>query len=171
MPEAERRIVLVRHAKAVPKDAAEDFERALADRGRHDAPRAGEWLAQSGVAVDLALCSSARRTRQTWQLMLAHWPTPPPTRYDDRLYDADADDLLDVVRESADDLTGLLLVGHNPAIHQLADGLCGGGPKDLVRVLRTSFPTSSVAVLTATGAWRDIARESAHLAELWTPGH
>lgn len=171
MPEAERRIVVVRHAKAVPKDAAEDFERGLADRGRHEAPKAGEWLARSGFAVDLALCSSARRTRQTWQLMQAHWPAPPATRYEDRLYDADAEGLLDAVRETSDDLTGLLLVGHNPAVHQLADRLCGDGPKNLVRVLRTAFPTSAVAVLTVPGTWRDVTWEAARLADLWTPGH
>ncbi|MFH7594601.1 histidine phosphatase family protein [Streptomyces racemochromogenes] len=173
MPEqsaGERRMVLVRHAKAVPKHVTEDFDRALSDRGSHDAPLAGEWLERSGFAVDLALCSPARRTRQTWQLMLPRLSQPPPTLYQDRLYEGDADDLLSAVGEVAAEVTGLALVGHNPAVHDLAKSLCGGGPEELVEHLRTAFPKSAVAVLALDGGWGDVAPGTARLAAFWTPG-
>ncbi|MBW5485751.1 histidine phosphatase family protein [Streptomyces bambusae] len=170
MPDEERRIVLVRHAKAVPKDETEDFDRGLADRGRADALLTGRWLAGSGYAVDLALCSSARRTRQTWQLMLPAFAAPPPTAYEDALYRAGADELLGALRERSDDLTGVLLVGHNPAVHELARQLCGDGPQPLLDRLADSFPTSAVAVLTVRAPWADLAPGSARLAAFWSPG-
>lgn len=171
MPEqGERRIVLVRHAKAVPKHVTEDFERALSDRGTHEAPLAGDWLERSGYAVDLALCSSARRARQTWQLMLPRLSEPPPTLYQARLYEAEAHDLLSAVTEASAQVTGLVLVGHNPAVHEVARSLCGGGPKKLVQRLRTAFPTSAVAVLTVEGGWDAVAPGAARLAAFWAPG-
>ncbi|MEU2390629.1 histidine phosphatase family protein [Streptomyces sp. NPDC007369] len=171
MPDTERRIVVVRHAKAVPKETAdvEDFARELADRGRADAPGMGRRLAESGFAVDLALCSPARRTRQTWQLMLPALADPPTTVFDDRLYQADAEELLGVLGEQPDGLTGLLVVGHNPAVHELAVGLCGDGPEPLVARLDEKFPTCAVAVLTLNGGWGSLAWKAARLAALWTP--
>ncbi|MCX4632374.1 histidine phosphatase family protein [Streptomyces sp. NBC_01443] len=85
MTPKERRIVVVRHAEAVPKHVTDDFDRELADRGRHDAQQVGCRLAQSWVGIDLAVCSPARRTRQTWQLMLPELTAPPPTVYENRL--------------------------------------------------------------------------------------
>ncbi|MFI9063916.1 SixA phosphatase family protein [Streptomyces sp. NPDC053429] len=171
MPEqGERRIVLVRHAKAVPKNVTEDFERALSDRGCHDAPRAGGWLERSGYGVDLALCSSARRARQTWQLMMPLLSAPPPTLYQARLYEAEAHDLLSAVAEAAAEVTGIVLIGHNPAIHEVARSLCGAGPKKLVRRLGAAFPTSAVAVLTVKGGWDGVAPGAARLAAFWAPG-
>ncbi|MFD8410270.1 SixA phosphatase family protein [Streptomyces sp. NPDC059650] len=171
MPDSERRIVVVRHAKAVPREATdvEDFERELAHRGRRDAPEAGRRLAAFGFAVDLALCSPARRTRQTWQLMLPALADPPPTVFDDRLYQADAEELLGVLGEQADELTGLLVVGHNPAVHELAVGLCGEGPEPLVARLGKSFPTSAIAVFAVNGGWGSLAWKAARLVDLWTP--
>ncbi|KJY33500.1 SixA phosphatase family protein [Streptomyces katrae] len=166
----ERRIVLVRHAEAVPKHVTEDFDRALSDRGSHDAPLAGDWLERSGFAVDLALCSPARRTRQTWQLMLPRLSQPPPTVYQDRLYEAEAHDLLSAVRGVAAEVTGLVLVVHNPAVHDLAKNLCDGGPEPLVGRLRTAFPKSAVAVLTFDGGWGDVGPRAARLAAFWAPG-
>ncbi|GAA0273546.1 histidine phosphatase family protein [Streptomyces polychromogenes] len=171
MPEqGERRIVLIRHAKAVPKDVTEDFDRALADRGSHDAPQAGDWLERSGFAVDLALCSPARRTRQTWQLMLPRLSLPPPTLYQDRLYEADADGLLSAVTQTPAAVAGLALVGHNPAVHELAARLCGDGPQELVQRLRAGFPTCAIAVLTVDGGWDGLAPGAARLAAFRAPG-
>ncbi|MET9887475.1 histidine phosphatase family protein [Streptomyces sp. NPDC006430] len=169
MSSRERRIVVVRHAKAGPKDVPDDFGRALADRGRADAPMTGRWLAQQGFRVDLARCSSARRTRQTWELVLPHLPEPPPTVYEDRLYDADVDDLLAILAQTPDAVTCLVLVGHNPAVHELAKGLCGDGPEPLVSRVATKFPTGAAAVLTMTGEWADVARGGARLVAFHAP--
>ncbi|MEW2416480.1 histidine phosphatase family protein [Streptomyces sp. NPDC046866] len=166
----ERRIVLVRHGKAVPKDAAPDPERELTERGRRDAAGAGRWLEESGHRVDLAQSSTAVRARRTWQLMIPQLSDPPPAYYAERLYHADGEDLLAVLREEAPDLTGVLLVGHNPAVHELATTLCGSGPKQLRRRLEEAFPTAGVVVLTVACPWHELAPGAAHLTDFWAPG-
>ncbi|MEU9305862.1 histidine phosphatase family protein [Streptomyces sp. NPDC048269] len=166
----ERTLVLVRHGKAVPKDVDEDFDRALADRGRHDAPEAGQWLAASGVRADLALCSPSRRTRQTWQLMVPQLSEPPPTTYEDRLYKTGPDELRAALAETDDGVAGLVLVGHNPGIHELARTLCGDGPKHLVRRIHDGFPTAAVVVLELAGSWKSLTAGAGRPTAIWAPG-
>ncbi|MFE3557036.1 SixA phosphatase family protein [Streptomyces sp. NPDC059193] len=164
-----RRLLLVRHAKAVPKGQTDDFDRPLSDRGRTNAPEAGRWLAGSGYAADLALCSPARRTRQTWELMLPALTSPPPTVYDDRLYDAAPSVLVEVLSARSGNLGNVLLVGHNAGIHELASALCGSGPAELLERLRDGFPTSGVVVVDLADGWDALTPGHGTLAALWSP--
>ncbi|MFF0474830.1 SixA phosphatase family protein [Streptomyces sp. NPDC004284] len=167
----ERRLVLVRHAKAVSKDRpVDDFDRPLSKRGRADAPHTGRWLADAGVTCDLVLCSPASRTRQTWQLAVPALTEPPPVVYDERIYDAAPSVLVAVLAERGHRLGCLMLVGHNPGIHELAAGLCGSGPPDLLARLKARFATSGVAVIDLPGDWARSAPGSGALAALWSPG-
>ncbi|WP_017598936.1 SixA phosphatase family protein [Nocardiopsis lucentensis] len=169
MADPTRTVVLVRHAKA-DRPPVNDHERPLAARGHRDAPRAGRWLAGSGVTPDLALCSTAARCRETWKLVVAELPHRPRTVYEDRLYGASAGELIDVVNETADDVGTLLLVGHNPGLHDLADTLAGEAEGDLLaRMARSGLPTSAIAVLTFTGSWEDVEPGSTRLAAYWAP--
>ncbi|MEV7725402.1 histidine phosphatase family protein [Streptomyces sp. NPDC087917] len=164
-----RRLVLVRHAKAVPKGRIEDFERPLSERGRENAPRAGRWLAGSGYTADLALCSPSRRTRQTWELMVPALGDPPPTVYDEQLYDAPPHRLVDVLSTRAGALGSALLVGHNSGIHELATSLCGSGPPELLQRLREGFPTSGVVVVDLADGWDALAPGRGTLSAFWAP--
>ena len=165
------RLLLVRHAKAVPKDVAQDFERALSDRGRADAPETGRWLAQSGFAPQMVLCSPSRRTRQTWQLIAPSLPEPPPVVYDERLYDAAPHTLVTVVAERGRQLGTVMLVGHNSGIHELASALCGSGPPDLLDRLRAGFPTSGAVLVDLPGGWAGLVPGAGRLAAFWSPAH
>ncbi|MFD9570134.1 SixA phosphatase family protein [Streptomyces sp. NPDC059982] len=166
------RLLLVRHAKAVPKgDPAEDAERPLSERGRADAHRTGRWLAQSGYAPALALCSPARRTRQTWQLLVPELAEPPPAVHDGRLYAATPNALVTVLAESAGGLGCVALVGHNPGIHELASALCGSGPRKLRERLGASFPTSGVVVVDLPGGWDGLTPGAGRLTAFWAPDH
>ena len=71
-----------------------DHERPLAERGRKDAPVAGRWLADTGITPDLALCSTAARTRETWKLAVHELPHRPKTVYEERLYEASPGELI-----------------------------------------------------------------------------
>lgn len=166
------RLLLVRHAKAVPKDAeAEDADRALSERGRADAPRTGAWLAASGHRPDLTLCSPARRTRQTWQLLAPALPEQPSAVYDERLYNAAPNALVTVLAERAAGLGCAGLVGHNPGLHELARALCGSGPRELLEELARGFPTAGVAVVDLPDGWAALAPGSGRLTEFWSPHH
>ncbi|MEU7011613.1 histidine phosphatase family protein [Streptomyces sp. NPDC046332] len=164
------RLLLVRHAKAVPKDQPlDDFDRPLSKRGRADAPRTGRWLAESRFEPELMLCSPARRTRQTWQLAVPALEDPPPAVYDERLYNAAPSVLVDVLAERGQGLCSLVVVGHNPGLHELAAGLCGSGPPGLVERVKTGLPTSGVVVLDVPGGWEQLAPGSGTVTAFWSP--
>ncbi|MFF8385206.1 SixA phosphatase family protein [Streptomyces kanasensis] len=164
-----RRIVLLRHAKAEWAQES-DHERPLADRGRKDAPVAGRWLAGAGLVPDLTLCSTAVRTRETWKLVVHELPRRPRTVYDERIYEASLGELIALLNETDDDVRDLLLVGHNPGVHALADALAGEAEGDLLaRMNRSGFPTSAVAVLTFDGSWKSVEHGVGRLAAFWAP--
>ncbi|HEV2635957.1 MAG TPA: histidine phosphatase family protein [Actinocrinis sp.] len=166
-----RRIILVRHAKAVEPDVR-DHERALAGRGRRNAPDAGRWLAASGVVPDLALCSTAARTRETWKLLSAELADAPRTVYDERIYGASPGALFAVVSETPDDVADLVVVGHNPGMHALAYMLSreSAQAEELItRMNETGFPTCAIAILAIEGGWPDVVPGAGRLVEYWTP--
>ncbi|MEU9858869.1 histidine phosphatase family protein [Streptomyces sp. NPDC047974] len=164
-----RRIVLLRHAKA-DWGQETDHERPLAERGRKDAPVAGRRLARSGIHFDLALCSTAARTRETWKLAVHELAERPRTVYEERIYEASPGELVALLNEVADDVRDVLVIGHNPGMHGLAEVLTGESEGDaLTRMNRTGYPTSAFAVLTFTGGWKSVEPGAARLVDFWTP--
>jgi phosphohistidine phosphatase len=165
-----RRLVVLRHAKSAWPAGLDDHERPLAPRGRRDAPAAGRTLAESDCLPDLALCSTALRARQTWELAAGQWGTPPPVRFEPRLYAAGVPALLDAVHAAPDPVRTLLLIGHNPGLEELVLELAGDSLDDALDVARAKFPTSAVAVLAWHGSrWRDLASGTALLTDLIVP--
>ncbi|MGW0209610.1 SixA phosphatase family protein [Streptomyces sp. NPDC003233] len=146
-----RRLVVLRHAKSAWPEGVEDHRRPLARRGLRDAPAAGRALAEADCLPDLALCSPAVRARRTWELASAEWGTPPPVRYDRRLYAAGVPELLEVVHEAPPEVETLLLIGHNPGLEELVLELARDGLEDTLERVRTKFPTSAIAVLSWHG--------------------
>jgi len=167
-----RRLVLLRHAKSAWPDGP-DHERPLAKRGRKDAPRAGCWLRQAGYVPDLVICSTARRTTETWQLAAAELGASPSVRFDPRVYGAGAGELLDLAQESPATVGTLLVVGHEPTMSQmtllLARAAAAGGAPGLLEQVRAKFPTAAIAVLAFTGGWSDLGPGQAELADFVVP--
>ncbi|MCP3819096.1 histidine phosphatase family protein [Streptomyces sp. A3M-1-3] len=164
-----RRLVALRHAKSDWPEGVPDHDRPLGPRGLRDAPAAGRRLVEADCLPDLVLCSTARRTRQTWELAAAELGSTPIARYDPRIYGADDQDLLDVVREVPTDIETLLLIGHNPGLQDLILMLVGQSFGDTLQRAQAKFPTSAVAVLIWRGAWSDLAPGSATLTDLAVP--
>ncbi|MEU6805007.1 SixA phosphatase family protein [Streptomyces neyagawaensis] len=164
-----RRIVLFRHAKADWPQVS-DHERPLADRGRMDAAVAGRKLADSGISFDLALCSTALRTRETWKLAVHELPERPKTVYEERIYEASPGDLIALLNETPDDAQTVLLVGHNPGVHALAEILAGQAEGDArERMSRRDFPAAAYAVITFEGSWKSLEPGVGTLVDYWAP--
>ncbi|GGT39649.1 SixA phosphatase family protein [Streptomyces chromofuscus] len=164
-----RRIVLFRHAKA-DWPQVNDHERPLAERGRKDAAVAGRKLADSGISFDLALCSTATRTRETWKLAVQEFPQRPKTVYEERVYEASPGELIAVLNETPDDAQNVLLIGHNPGVQGLAEVLSGsadGAARE--RMSRRGFPAAAFAVLSFTGSWKSLEPGVATLLDYWAP--
>jgi phosphohistidine phosphatase len=166
-----RRLVLLRHAKSAWPDVA-DHERPLARRGQRDAPEAGRWLRQAGYLPDLVLCSTAQRARETWRLAAAGLASAPVVRFEPQVYQADADDLLDLVRQTPPEVRTLLVVGHEPTMRALtlllAAAVDGSDPGPLERV-RLKFPTAATAVLAFTAGWPELGQGRAELMDFAVP--
>ncbi|MDL2076661.1 histidine phosphatase family protein [Streptomyces sp. GXMU-J15] len=164
-----RRIVLFRHAKADWPQVT-DHERPLAERGRLDAAAAGRRIADTGISFDLALCSTATRTRETWKLAVHEFPHRPKTVYEERIYEASPGELIAVLNETPDDVHDLVLIGHNPGIHGLTDILCGESEGDArERLDRRGFPAAAFALLTHEGSWKSLEPGVARLVDYWAP--
>jgi phosphohistidine phosphatase len=158
-----RRLVVLRHAKADRGQIA-DHERPLTGRGRRDALAAGRWLADIGARPDLTVCSTAARARETWALAAVELGDPVPTSYERSLYNADVDDLFDVVRDVPTEVKTLLLVGHNPGLQELVLALAGDAKDDTLVAARSDFGTCAIAVLSLPVPWPDAGVGQATLA-------
>lgn len=164
-----RRIVLLRHAKADWPQVS-DHERPLAERGRKDALVAGRRLAETGIAFDVALCSTAARTRETWKLAAHELPRRPRTVYEEWLYEASVGELIALLNETPDDVNDLLVIGHNPGMHGLAEVLAGRAETDaLDRMNRYGFKTAAFAVVGFSGSWKSLEPGVGTLLDFWVP--
>lgn len=162
---------LLRHLKSawdIPGQP--DFERGLALRGVKAGPLVAAELARRGVIPDLILCSAARRTRATLDLVGERWQRVD-TCIEAGLYEASAKILLRRLRTVGDDRQGVVLIGHNPGLEELAALLCGGrGEAAALRHLAEKFPTGALATLARDGAsWRDLAAASCRLQDFVRP--
>ncbi|NEA25478.1 SixA phosphatase family protein [Actinomadura bangladeshensis] len=150
-------LIVLRHAKAVAGFGTADIDRVLNDRGRRDAAAAGEWLRANGLVPDHVLCSPAARTRETLGLLALD----AAVTYQPAIYANDPDGLLTLVTEAPDDAGTLLLVGHNPSVHQLVHDLTGQAPE--------AFPTCALAVIDLPDAWAGVRPGLGTLRTVHTP--
>ena len=164
-----RRLILLRHAKSDWPDVP-DHDRPLAKRGRKDAPVIGRWLDSHGYVPDTVICSTARRTRQTWELVAPELDGTPEVHFEPRAYAASALTLLYLARELPGRCRAVLLIAHNPGIEDLANSLAaqpGEDTESLPQGLR--FPTAAVAVFGYVGDWPGLTPGQARLLDSTTP--
>ena len=166
---AERRLLLIRHAKSDWESGAPDHERPLNARGRREAPKLGKHLAALGLRPDLVVCSDAARARQTWGLVAKAWPDPPPLRVDGRLYDASRSEVLDVIVETPEEVTTLACVGHEPTSSALAAVLAADAEPGVAEELAAGLKTARAVVLTFSGPWSSLEPAAAHLMSVIGP--
>jgi phosphohistidine phosphatase len=119
-------LYLLRHAKSSWKEPGlEDFDRPLNRRGREAAPLVGRYIRKQGLRVDLLLSSPAARARQTAALVHEAARLTAELLDDERIYEADAARLLEVVEQAPESADALMLVGHNPGMEELLKLLTG----------------------------------------------
>jgi phosphohistidine phosphatase len=165
-----RRLWLLRHAKSSWDDPGlPDRLRPLAPRGVRAAGAVERHLRATAVAPDLVLCSPARRAVQTWEGVAPGVPPGTPVHIDESVYDADGGELLARLREVPAPVASVLLIGHNPAVQDLAVDLVGAGDATLRERLVAKFPTGAVATLEVPGDWRDLDRGAATLLAFVVP--
>jgi phosphohistidine phosphatase len=170
-----RRLLLLRHAKTEhDAPSGRDRDRRLDDRGHKDAAELGGWIGRHPPFPDLVMVSPAVRAKQTWELVweaMKERVAPPQVEFRPELYGADPAQLLQSVRTAcATDPKQLLLVGHNPGLHELALALTGSGDAAARDALADNLPTSGLAVFEfAISDWNDVAFRRGRLVGFVSP--
>lgn len=161
-------LLLLRHAKSSWDDPGmTDHARPLNARGRRAAGAMRTAIVGLGLAPELVLVSSARRTLQTAEA-LEPWAAIPRIEPLDRLYLASAEQLLEVLNGVDDATRSVLVVAHNPGLHTLALRLDDGGGEHAAR-LEAGFPTGTLAEFDVAGPWSGLRREGGRLVRFLCP--
>ncbi len=152
------RLHLLRHAKSGWDEAVEDHERKLSRRGREAARRVGDSLAAALGAIDLVLCSTSVRTKETAVLVLAGFAAPPRILYEDALYLAGRAALMRRLRQLDESAGAVLVIGHNPGLHELALALASPDSPRCRALAAGKFPTTARASFAIDSPWATLAR-------------
>ena len=170
-----RRLMLLRHAKTEhDAPSGRDQDRRLDNRGRHDAAEIGGWIGRHPPFPDSVLVSPAVRASQTWEIAweaMKGLVPQPQVEFLPELYGADPAQLLEAVHAAAaDDPKVLMLVGHNPGMHELALMAAGSGDAAGRKALGDNLPTSGLAILDfEVDDWNDVAFRRGRLARFVSP--
>jgi phosphohistidine phosphatase len=168
-----RQLLLLRHAKSSWDDASTpDRDRPLNARGRRSAAIMREAMRDLGLIPDVVLVSTARRTMETLEV-LEPWDESPLVDPMDSLYLANPLQLTAALHGVPETVRSVLLIGHNPGMHDLAMGLAGpaamrgGGENE--RALAAAFPTGALAEFVVAGSWWDLREGGGRLVRFLTP--
>jgi phosphohistidine phosphatase len=170
-----RRLMLLRHAKTeTDAPSGRDRDRRLDERGHKDAAALGAWMGRHPPFADLVMVSPAIRAKQTWELV---WEAMrdrvplPQVEFLPELYSADPAQLLQTIRNArTTDARQLMLVGHNPSMHELALALTSGGDAAARQALAGNLPTCGLAVLEFDAEdWNDVAFRRGQLVVFVSP--
>jgi phosphohistidine phosphatase len=166
-----RRLLLFRHAKAERAIAgASDRDRALIERGRKDAGKIGAYMASHALVPERVLLSPAARTQQSWKFTAAAFKPAPAAMTAEKLYNATAHAILAIIKEVPASAHTLLVVGHNPGLHELALMLVASGDVEARERLREKLPTAGLAIIDfALDDWSRLHPQSGRLERFVNP--
>jgi phosphohistidine phosphatase len=174
-----RRLMLLRHAKTEhDAPSGHDQDRRLDERGRLDAAALGTWIARHPPLPDTVLVSTAVRAQQTWEIArdamkdaVQGRPPQPQVELLDELYGAEPAQLLRIIRlAEVTDPARLMLIGHNPGMHELALMLAGSGDAAAKKSLEDNLPTAGLAILDfAIDDWSEVAFRRGKLVRFTSP--
>ena len=164
-----RTLVLVRHAKSSWDYDVDDHERPLSARGRRDAEALGRLLSQRSLTPDLVFCSTATRTRQTWEYAKAGGASAGEVQYLREIYHAWVPELLTLIRDVPNEIRTLLVLGHAPGIPDLVEHLCVRTDSPDWTQMDSKFPTSALGVVKVPGPWAELGKGRAELDSFVVP--
>ncbi len=159
-----KRVVIVRHAKAVPYGYDDDFSRKLRDRGKDDANRISSKLMGDGVKADLIISSPAKRALKTAKIYAENFRYPTHSiQIEEELYEGmTTQEFVDLLRDIAEEVQTVFVFGHNPLVYHLTN--------NLVKLFNSDMPTcSTVGVDFDVNSWKEVSARGGDLAFHLTP--
>ena len=142
-----KKIFFLRHAKSSWSDfSLKDFDRPLSTRGIQDAKLMGNYFKAKNIDLDIVISSPSKRTKETLEHFFSN--NAPQIDYEKSLYHAHLDDILSVVTISNEEINSIMIVGHNPSMHEVTEYLSAE--------FLPKYPTCGLACLTYEGEWKDL---------------
>lgn len=165
-----KRLILMRHAKAVPPEGMADEVRALAPRGRLAMERMAGFFRERELTPDLVLVSASTRTRETWALLETAFAKKPEHRFLPDLYGAPRETLLGIIQSVPASVNTLMLVGHNPGLEEITRSLATSGEAEALMRFGRGMPTAAAAVFDLSiNDWKEIAPKTGRMELFVTP--
>jgi phosphohistidine phosphatase len=166
-----RRLILFRHAKAERSEpGTEDRARTLIERGRKDAGKIGAYMAGHALIPDRVVLSPAARTQETWKFAATAFRPAPAAMTAEQLYNATPHGIFALIKETSASAHTLLIIGHNPGLHEVALMLIASGDVDTRERLREKLPTSGLAIIDfAFDNWGKLHPQSGRLERFVSP--
>jgi phosphohistidine phosphatase len=162
-------LYILRHAKADrDSESGQDFDRPLADRGWRDAQAVGREARSRGFEPDAILSSAAVRAAETVKAF-ARGYGPVEAKFEDCIYNAPFDRLIEIVSAATDSAEQLMIVGHNPGLQELAR-LLEDGPGDHADRLTDGLPTAGfVAIELNVEHWNEVRERCGRVTAMIVP--
>jgi phosphohistidine phosphatase len=166
-----RRLILFRHAKAEPADQGiEDRARSLVERGRKDASKIGAYMKSHDLTPDRAIISPAARTQETWKFTAAALKPSPAAATAEKLYDATPHAIFALIKDAPASAHTLMVVAHNPGLHEVALMLIASGDVGARERLREKLPTAGLVIIDfAFDNWDRLHPQSGRLESFVSP--
>jgi len=166
-----RRLLILRHAKTEPAAPdQDDRHRALVDRGRRDAGQIGAYMASHALIPDRVVLSPARRVQETWKYLAGAFKPAPGATTTERVYEATVHDIFAILAGTAASVHSLMVVGHNPSLHEVALMLIASGDIEARERLREKLPTAGLVIIDfAFDDWSKLHPQSGRLERFVTP--
>ena len=166
-----RRLLLLRHAKAERSEPGiEDHSRVLIERGRKDAAKIGAYMAGHALVPDRVVMSPSARTQETWKFAATAFRPTPAAMSAERLYNAATHAILGVIKDTPASAHSLLVIGHNPGLHEIALMLIATGDIDTRERLREKLPTCGLIIMDfAFDDWGRLHPQSGRLERFVSP--
>jgi phosphohistidine phosphatase len=165
-------LILLRHAKAVPEGKGADHDRVLTETGRAAAAAIGRAMKKAGLSPEVVLVSTSARTQGTLEQLEAAdvWEEWPNIDAVPALYMATAAQIREILRELPETVRSVMVIGHNPGLHEFALSLAGSGAtKPEQKRLEHGFPTAAMAEFLVTTPWHRLNAAGATLQSLLVP--
>ncbi len=157
-------LYLLRHGNAsFGGPEQDDHDRALNQAGERAALLVGQYLAQLSPRLDLVLCSSAQRTRRTWELVASCLPKPPEARFERTLYLGGAPVLQQCIGALPSQVETAMIVAHNPGLHEIALSYTGTAKNEAIASLHLEFPPAGLAALQFERPWPELSQRAGRL--------
>ncbi len=160
-----KKLYLLRHAKSSWDDSSiPDHERELNDRGRKEAKKMGEYFLEKNIIPDLIICSTSKRTRETYKLIIEKIDKNIQTIFEDNIYEASVSDIFDAISKVSKEVDSLLIIGHNPGMGYMVEKLTN------IPGIIDKFGTCSLAELEVDiQKWSDIRKTTVKLINFISP--